>query len=53
MRAMKPRSVIKKERTIKEDALALAELVYDIYKDNQNSDKVVDGQNNAQQITNS
>lgn len=34
----------------KSDALELAKLIYDIYKDNQNNSKVNNGQNNAQKI---
>ena len=39
----------------KKDALALAELIYDIYKEKKLREKsiITDGQNNAQQISNS
>ncbi|HUD07292.1 MAG TPA: hypothetical protein VMR34_05385 [Candidatus Saccharimonadales bacterium] len=37
----------------KEDALELAQILYDIFKEKQANDKLKNGQNNAQQITNS
>lgn len=36
----------------KEDALVLAQLLYDIFKENQSNDKIDSGQNNAQQTQN-
>lgn len=35
------------EKNAKEDALMLAQLLYDIFNDNGSSDKVEDGQNQA------
>lgn len=44
------KAIIVKQR--KQDALALAQLLYDIYKEEvQSSDKIGDGQNNAQQTS--
>lgn len=46
----KPKLSFKAKR--KEDALALAQLVYDIYKEEQASGKIINGQNNAEQPPN-
>lgn len=37
-----------KPTTIDEDAMALAELIYDVFKEQQASVKITSGQNNAQ-----
>lgn len=37
------------KKLLKEDALALAELIYDIYQEEKVSGKITNGQNNAQQ----
>jgi hypothetical protein len=34
-----------------EDAMALAELIYDIFKNEESGDKIEDGQNNAQSVS--
>ncbi|HVC36516.1 MAG TPA: hypothetical protein VNE40_03710 [Candidatus Dormibacteraeota bacterium] len=44
-----PSLSIKQRR--KKDALALAELIYDMYKEEQASGKIINGQNNAQHIS--
>jgi hypothetical protein len=41
-------ATIKAER--KKDALAMAELIYDIYKEKQDNDKIENGQNDANKI---
>lgn len=38
---------------LREDALALAELIYDMYKEDQASANIDSGQNNAQKPSNS
>jgi hypothetical protein len=45
-------SSVEVARMRKEDALSLAELIYDIYKENMDGDKIINGQNNANENEN-
>lgn len=47
-----PKSNAEQIRQRKEEALELAQLIYDIYKEGQSDDKIKDGQNNANQPEN-
>jgi|GEM_PF-2778012 len=38
----------KAKREVKDDALELAQLIYDVFKENKASGKIDNGQNNAQ-----
>lgn len=51
MSAPSPKPTVSVTKAYKEDALALAQLIYDIYKE-ESGDKIEDGQNNAQENEN-